>query len=129
MNESQTQAADRASARRGRVRRVFALGSAVALVAVAGSLALGQANAIAEPNGGGGGRGGVAPELQDVDKKISSLKKDTFFIVAGLSGLGLLFGGAMVGLGMQAGMKIMLWSATAGGGVLLGNGVIDLINK
>jgi hypothetical protein len=41
-----------------------------------------------------------------------------------VSGLGLLAGGAMTALGMPQGIRMMTMSGLAGGGVLLGNGIV-----
>jgi hypothetical protein len=58
--------------------------------------------------------------------KVRGLKGPGTAIVGALCGVGLLVGGAMLGIGQQSGMRIMAFSAAAGAGILIGNGVVDV---
>jgi hypothetical protein len=70
--------------------------------------------------GSGSGTGG----LSDFRQKVDDVKGPATAAFGATSGLGLLAGGTMTGLGMQSGIRMMTLSALAGGGVVLGNGLV-----
>lgn len=62
--------------------------------------------------------------LGELEAKINAVKGPATVALGGVSGLGLLAGGAMAGMGMPQGIRMMTMSGLAGGGVLLGRGLI-----
>jgi hypothetical protein len=62
--------------------------------------------------------------LGDLTDAIKSVKTPAIAVFSGLSGLGLLAGGAMTAMGMPQGMRMMVTSGLAWGGVMLGNGIV-----
>jgi hypothetical protein len=67
---------------------------------------------------------GEGEGLKELDQKINAVKGPATVALGGVSGLGLLAGGAMAGMGMPQGIRMMTMSGLAGGGVLLGRGLI-----
>lgn len=102
--------------RRLRIAATIGIGL-LALATVAGLLILGGGPHLLLPAGGSG-------TLGDFNAKIESVKGPATAAFGATSGLGLLAGGAMTGLGMQSGIRMMTLSGLAGGGVVLGNGLI-----
>ncbi len=72
---------------------------------------------IPEEKGGSGG-------LKDLNDAVNNIKGPATVVFGSLSGLGLVAGGAMSSMGIQQGIRVMLTAGLAGGGVLLGNGLI-----
>lgn len=87
-------------------------------IAVVVALALGVGPHLLQPSGGSSGG------LSEFINKINSIKGPATAAMASLSGIGLLLGGCLLALGQQTGARIMALAACAGGGVLLGNGLI-----
>ncbi len=91
---------------------LFAVAAALVLVAVIGEVHL------LKP--GDGEKGDLAPVINTLE----NAKGPGNALLGSAAGLGLLGGGAMLSCGMQSGIRMMTMSGCAGGGVLLGNGVI-----
>jgi hypothetical protein len=91
----------------------------VALIAVVALVVLLGAPHLLEPSVKGG-KGGL-DALENALKKIEGPGTAVF---GTLSFLGLVAGGGMAAMGMQQGIRIMLTAGLAGGGVLLGKGLI-----
>jgi hypothetical protein len=87
--------------------------AAVALIALSGGVDLLMP-------GGGGGDG-----LSELRGAVNRIKGPATAAFGSVSGLGLLAGGAMAGMGMPQGVRMMTMSGMAGGGVLLGNGLVQ----
>ncbi|HEY1853999.1 MAG TPA: hypothetical protein VGG40_05370 [Solirubrobacterales bacterium] len=67
-----------------------------------------------------GGKGG----LKELREAIGKVEGPATVVFGATSGIGLLAGGAMAGMGMPQGVRLMTMSGLAGGGVLLGRGLI-----
>ena len=104
----------------GRLRRTALLISVglLGLAAVVALLILAGGAELLKP------AGGEKEGLKDFIDKVEAVKKPATAAFAATSGLGLLAGAAMTGMGMQSGIRMMTLSGLAGGGVVLGNGVI-----
>jgi hypothetical protein len=89
----------------------------------AGSGSGGGATSQAPPAEAGGGCG----PFQTACNAAGEFRGPGTALVGGLSGLGLLVGGSLVGIGQQTGVRIMAVSAAAGGGIMIGNGVISVL--
>jgi hypothetical protein len=68
---------------------------------------------------GSGGKG-----LGDLEKALQKIEGPALAVFGTLSFLGLVAGGGMAAMGMQQGMRIMVTAGLAGGGILLGKGLI-----
>jgi hypothetical protein len=66
---------------------------------------------------GGGGLGVLVEHLKDIEGPGEA-------VLGSLSGLGLIAGGGMTAMGMQQGIRIMMTAGLAGGGVILGKGLM-----
>jgi hypothetical protein len=62
--------------------------------------------------------------LSDLIGAVRRIRGPATAAFGSVSGLGLLAGGAMTALGMPQGIRMMTMSGLAGGGVLLGNGLV-----
>jgi hypothetical protein len=82
---------------------------------------LGGTGGTTVPDRNGEGR----PDTREFVTAIASLQAALTPVVTGLAGIGVLLGAAMIAIGQQAGLKIAATSATVGGVLLLGNGLIQ----
>lgn len=64
-------------------------------------------------------------DLKELRDAIARIRTPATAALGSMSGLGLLAGGAMTALGMPQGIRMMTMSGMAGGGVLLGNGIVQ----
>lgn len=94
---------------------------AIALIALAAMFMLLGAPDLLKPAGEAKGGGGLSTLVQALEK----IEGPALAVFGTLSGLGLVAGGAMTAMGMQQGIRIMLTAGLAGGGVLLGKGLIQ----
>jgi hypothetical protein len=62
--------------------------------------------------------------LKQLRDAIGNIKGPATVVFGSLSGLGLLAGGALAAMGIPQGIRMMVTAGLAGGGVLLGNGLI-----
>jgi hypothetical protein len=108
-----TQSAPRPQARRW-------LPVLVALLGVAGLLLTTGWADLLMPAGGEDAQG-----LGDLRRAVDNVKGPATAAFGTMSGLGLLAGGAMTALGMPQGIRMMTMSGLSGGGVLLGNGLVE----
>jgi hypothetical protein len=90
----------------------------VAVVAVAALFALLGPVQLLMPADNGEG-------LEELRTAVDNVKGPATVVFGSLSGLGLLAGGAMASMGMPQGIRMMTTAGLAGGGVLLGNGLIE----
>jgi hypothetical protein len=82
-------------------------------------LPVGGGDAVPDPNGEG------RPDTKEFLAAINNLQAALTPIVTALSGIGVLMGCGLIALGQQSGVKIASLSATAGGVLLLGHGLIQ----
>jgi hypothetical protein len=76
----------------------------------------------ATPNPNGAGR----PDLREFLAAIGSLQAGLLPVLGGLSGVGVLIGAGLLALGQQAGVRLAAVSASSGGVVMLGYGLIAI---
>ena len=99
----------------------------LALVAVAALVSvfvlLGAADLLL-PSEGDGKEGLTGEGLTDLQNALRNIEGPATAVFGTLSFLGLVAGGGMAAMGMQQGIRIMITAGLAGGGVLLGKGLI-----
>jgi hypothetical protein len=89
----------------------------VALSALVAAVGLMGAPDLLMPAGKGKGLG-------DLQTALGKIEGPAIAVFGTLSFLGLVAGGGMAAMGMQQGIRIMVTAGLAGGGVLLGKGLI-----
>jgi hypothetical protein len=93
---------------------LLAVGALVAVFAL-----MGVPHLLAPTSGEGAGKFG------ELNTALHNIETPAEVVLGSLSGLGLVAGGAMTAMGMQQGTRIMLTAGMAGGGVMLGKGLIQ----